>query len=82
MLNKTCSKAQRLTLKVSVPCEVFNWHDHTVQSNDIYVFTQIFIGYLLMNKSPVGPADTMINDSCPHGADDKNRNEFTSQITC
>ena len=35
-----------------------------------------------MNKSPVGPADTVINDSCPHGADDKNRNEFTSQITC
>lgn len=32
-----------------------------------------------MNKSPVGPADTVINDSYPYGADGKNRNEFTSQ---
>lgn len=48
MLKKTCPKACRLTLKVSVPCEAFNLHDHTVQLNDIYVFTQIFIGYLLM----------------------------------
>ena len=32
-----------------------------------------------MNKSPVGPADTVINDSCPHRADDKNRNEFSTQ---